>query len=625
MGLRDAAATARRSEALLISADRLEKLVYSLDEDARALVFDRDSGFVRAFDADRAAFPVERANFLRLTAQSGPDQAGRARSIVQADDVYLRDHLTPLMTAARGRPDRARSMVQHGDGLKDLSALRDRHVGFEAAQRKVAAVAERRSADAARDAVVSSAVSSSAALLLIFFFVAYLTRVIIRPVRQTAELAGELAEGRLAVRMPETSPGEIGRLEYQFNTMAGSLEMSQDRLRQVADEQRALRRVATLVARGVSPSQVFDAVAEEVGRILAVHHTEIIRFESDDTALVVGYWNDPSVPKVMPPLGGHWPIENGSVTATVRSTERPARMKNYERATSAIGVWAHSAGIRCVVGCPVTVEGRVWGAMLVHSLDAEPLPGVTEARMREFMELVGTAIANAQARSDLLASRARVVAAADESRRRIERDLHDGAQQQLVTLALKLRTLETAVAPAQERLRRKMSGLVTDLSGILDELQEVSRGIVPPILTRSGIGPALRSLARHAPVPVRLDADVTERLPERVEVAVYYTVAEALTNVAKHARATEVRVDVALEHRTVRLAVHDDGRGGASLARGSGLVGLKDRVEALGGTIEVLSPYGSGTSILVEIPLEPAGPCPAGGCPPPLGGYRAPT
>jgi signal transduction histidine kinase len=252
--------------------------------------------------------------------------------------------------------------------------------------------------------------------------------------------------------------------------------------------------------------------------------------------------------------------------------------------------------------------------MLIHSLKDEQLPDVTEARMQEFMELVGTAVANAQSHSDLLASRARVVAAADESRRRIERDLHDGAQQQLVTLALKLRTVETtAVAPCQARLREQLSGLARDLSSILDELQEVSRGIVPPILTRSGLRPALRSLARHSPVRVDLNADVVGRLPERVEVAVYYTVSEALTNVAKHARASEVKVDLVMEHRAIRLSVQDNGRGGANLARGSGLVGLKDRVEALGGGIEIVSSIGGGTSLLVEIPLEPAEDALAGG------------
>jgi signal transduction histidine kinase len=621
-GLRDAGTVARHSKTTLVSADRLEKLMFGLDAEARGLIVTKTPGFGRYFVADRAALPGREADLERASATVGASQARWAHQIVQADNAYMRDYLIPLTNAANSDPAAARSMLEKGEGLQRLAALRNQCESFENAQRKIAAASEQQAIDAARSATVTAAISAAGALLMIGFFITYLTRVIIRPVRHAALVAGGLAGGDLTVRMPETSPGEIGLLESKFNTMVGSLEVSRDQLRRVADEQGALRRVATLVATGVSPTQVFDAVAAEVGHVLEADHSEIIRFESDDTARVVGYWNDPRVPKVMPPLNGHWPIESGTVTATVLTTERPARMKNYERATSAIGIWSHAVGIRCVVGCPVKVEGRVWGAMLIHSLENEPMPGVTEDRMQEFVELVGTAIANAQSRSDLLASRARVVAAADESRRRIERDLHDGAQQQLVTLALKLRTLETtAVAPGQRRLREHLSGLVHDLSNVLDDLQEVSRGIIPPILTRSGLRPALRSLARHSPVPVELNAGIIGRLAERVEVAVYYTVSEALTNVVKHAHASDVRVDLVMEHRTVRLSIHDDGRGGANLSGGSGLVGLKDRVEALGGSIEVVSPAGGGTSVLVEIPLEPAeSPLAKGASAPPLSG-----
>jgi signal transduction histidine kinase len=614
LGLRDAGMIARRSEGVLISSSRLEKTVIDIDEESRGFILTGDPDLLQDYTTDQAALPGEETALVRMAAMGNGEQARQARQIVQAGEAYVHDYVVPLVNAARTEPATARAMLQNGQGPKSLHSLRDQCEGFETAQRKIATASEQHSIDAARNAGTTAAMSAGAALLLICLFVAYLTRVIVHPARRVAVVAGALAKGDLSVRMPETSPGELGTIATRFNTMVGSLEMSRDKLRQVADEQRALRRIATLVACGVSPAEVFDAVAAEVGQVLDVDHTEIIRFESDETARVVGYWNDPRVPKVMPPLNGHWPIESGTVTAAVLTTERPARMKNYERATSAIGIWAHAAGIRCVVGCPVKVEGRVWGAMLVHSLDAEPLPGVTEARMREFMELVGTAVANAQSRSDLLASRARVVAAADESRRRIERDLHDGAQQRLVALALKLRTVETtAVAPGQERLRQQLSGLVHDLSDILDDLQEVSRGIIPPILTRSGLRPALRSLARHSPVPVALNAEVVGRLPERVEVALYYTVSEVLTNVVKHAHASDVRVDLVMEHRTVRLAIHDDGIGGADLAGGSGLVGLKDRVEALGGVIEVLSPPGRGTSVLVQIPVQaPADSCHGG-------------
>jgi signal transduction histidine kinase len=613
-GLRDASVTARGSKAMLIACGRMEKIVVDLDEDVRGLALTGDQSFGRAYAVEQADFPRAARDLEHVAASSHAVGAQRARQIVRADTAYVRDYVTPLMAAERSTPATARSRVESGQGLHRLTALRDQSAALESAQRRAAATSERRYIDAASTATITAAVSAAGALLVICLFVIYLTRVIVRPVRRAAVVAGALAAGDLHVRMPETSPGEIGRLESQFNAMVDSLEASRGRLRQVADEQSALRRVATLVACGASPAEVFDAVAAEVGHVLGVDHTEIIRFECDDSARVVGYWSDPHTPSVMPPLGGHWPVEDGTVTAAVRDTERPARMRNYERATSAIGRWAYDAGIRCVVGCPVKVEGRIWGAMLVHSLREDPLPGVTEARMREFLELVGAAIANAQSRSDLLTSRARVVAAADESRRRIERDLHDGAQQRLVTLALKLRTLETtAVAPGQERLRRQLSGLVRELSDILDDLQEVSRGIVPPILTRSGLRPALRSLVRHCPVPVELTTELTGRLPERIEVGLYYTVSEALTNVVKHARAGEVRVDLTEEREVVRLSVRDDGTGGADLSGGSGLVGLKDRVEALGGGIEVVSPLGGGTSILVELPLEPAQHLPADG------------
>jgi signal transduction histidine kinase len=369
------------------------------------------------------------------------------------------------------------------------------------------------------------------------------------------------------------------------------------------EEQGALRRVATLVAGGVAPAKIFGAVAAEVGRVLRVDHTNLVRFEPDHTATVVGYWSDHRVRQIMPPLDGHWPIEHPSVTASVVATARPARMtaEEYEQATSAIGIWTRSHRIQCVVGCPVTVEGRLWGAMNLYCRTV-PQSGVTEDRMLEFVQLVGMAIANAQNHSDLLASRARVVAAADESRRRIERDLHDGAQQELVALALKLRTAEAAVPPAERRLREQLAGALCDLSGILDHLQEVSSGTVPAILTSTGLRPALRSLARRCPVPVNLDIRVRGRLPGPVEVAFYQAVAEALTNTARYAQASAVDVRLTAEEETLRLTVRDDGAGGAELGGGYGLVGLKDRVEALGGRIQVISPRGGGTSLLVDIP-----------------------
>ncbi len=226
--------------------------------------------------------------------------------------------------------------------------------------------------------------------------------------------------------------------------------------------------------------------------------------------------------------------------------------------------------------------------------------------------LSATVIANAQAReelrrlrAELTASRARIAAAADQARRQIERDLHDGAQQQLVALALRLRMAQTAVPPELGELRAELGRVATGLTDALDELREYARGIHPAILAERGLAAALKTLARRSPVPVRLDVQSTARLPERVEVTAYYLISEALTNAAKHANASNVDIDIHMADAVVRLSVSDDGIGGADPARGSGLAGLKDRVEAIGGTLIVRSRPGMGTSLTAELPVCP--------------------
>jgi signal transduction histidine kinase len=265
-------------------------------------------------------------------------------------------------------------------------------------------------------------------------------------------------------------------------------------------------------------------------------------------------------------------------------------------------------GIRASVGCPIVVGGRLWGVVAASTRREEPFPPGTEAQIAEFTELVATAIANAEAKAELAASRARIVATADQTRRRIERDLHDGAQQRLVSLALRLRTASAAIPGELEDVLQELAGVGAELDAVLVDLRELSRGIHPAILSEGGLGPALRTLARRSSVPVQLQVGTQGRLPERVEVTAYYVAAEALTNVTKHAGASVVQVQVDREDGLVRLAIRDDGVGGADPARGSGLVGLKDRVEATGGTLRVQSYPGEGTSLLVELPIDAAHP-----------------
>jgi signal transduction histidine kinase len=245
----------------------------------------------------------------------------------------------------------------------------------------------------------------------------------------------------------------------------------------------------------------------------------------------------------------------------------------------------------------------MWGVMVAASTRTQPLPPNTEDRLADFTDLVATAIANAEAREELMASRARIVATADETRRRIERDLHDGAQQRLVSLALQLRAAQASVPPGMEQLGAELDRAAAGLAGTLEELREYARGIHPAVLGEGGLVPALKTLARRSPVAVALDLALAERLPERVEVTAYYVVSEALANAAKHAGASVIRVRVAADGGKARLVVSDDGVGGADPARGSGLVGLRDRVEATGGTLTVHSPAGRGTRLVAELPM----------------------
>jgi signal transduction histidine kinase len=377
------------------------------------------------------------------------------------------------------------------------------------------------------------------------------------------------------------------------------VEASRDELRVLADEQAALRRVAMLVARGVPPDDVFTAVAEEVGRLVSIDSTAMLRYEADGTAAMIAGWTDAAVDL---PVGARFPAEGENVTALVLRTERPALIEDYANATGELAARMRQTGIRSAAGAPIVVDGRLWGVIVAGSIQPEPLPAGAELRIAAFTELLGTAVANADSRAELTASRARIVTAADETRRRIERDLHDGVQQRLVSLGLELRTVQGAMPP-DDQFRAQLTHTVSGLAGALEDLVEISRGIHPAILSRGGLAPALQTLARRSAVPVNLEVPAGTRLPAPVEVAAYYVVSEALTNTAKHAHASAVHVAVEARDGVLELSIRDDGSGGADPTRGSGLIGLTDRVHALGGTFEVASPVGHGTTLLVTLPV----------------------
>jgi signal transduction histidine kinase len=366
------------------------------------------------------------------------------------------------------------------------------------------------------------------------------------------------------------------------------------------ENQAALRRVATLVARGAPTAEVVSQVGAEVGRVLGAAATMIVRLDPDGLVTVVGRTG---VHRDRLAEGTRWKIESPHVLATTLATGKPAMLDDYSQIPGEFAAEIRGIGVRSAIGIPIIVGGSSWGALAIATRD-EHFPVGTEQRMAAFTELIAIAVADAESAAQLAASRARVVAASDEARRKIERDLHDGAQQRLVTMGLELSLLQSSVHPDLNELQSGIRRISAELIEVLDELREISRGIHPAILSEGGLSPALRALARRSAILVDLDLRTQARFPEPLEVAAYYVVSEALTNMTKHADASYATVLLEERYGSIQLAVQDDGVGGADPVRGSGLVGIRDRVEALGGTLEVSSPVGEGTLVQVALPLQ---------------------
>jgi signal transduction histidine kinase len=380
----------------------------------------------------------------------------------------------------------------------------------------------------------------------------------------------------------------------------GSLETSHEELTRLLAEQAALRRVATFVARGIDPVEIFSAVAEEIRRLLGADIAGMGRFEPDGPVVVFG---DVGETPANLPIGTRVEFPGYLAPAVVWRTGHTARVDEDQWASLSdpFADGLRESGIRSEVASPIMVEGRLWG--VVSALTRGTFPSDTAERMADFTELVATAVGNAESRAQLAASRARIVAAADQTRRRIERDLHDGTQQRLVSLGLELRLAQGMVPAGLAELETEIGRIADELTGVVEDLREIARGIHPAILSYGGLGPALRKLARRAAIAVELDVAEIGRLPEPVEVAAYFVVSEALTNATRHAHASVVEVDVEASGGTLRVRVRDDGAGGADPVRGSGLIGLKDRIEALRGTFSVHSPVGGGTTVSCQLPV----------------------
>ena len=425
------------------------------------------------------------------------------------------------------------------------------------------------------------------------------------PILVEGNLWGVLTVSDRHERLPPDAEERVAQFTELVGTAIANVEARAE-VRRLAEEQAALRRVATLIAREASQPEVFAAIGEECARLFGIEDIRVGRFDGGDQVVVASVGRHAA----LFPVGCRQPLGGQNTASLVFRTGRPARLDDYQAVASGeIGEAGRSFGIQSVVAAPIVVEGRLWGAMQIGSTRDAPLPADTESRLGEFTDLMATAIANVQARSDLATSRARIVLASDEERRRVVRDLHDGAQQRLVHTVVTLNHVRRALGQGRHDVAGLVDEALEHARGATDELRELAHGILPSALTLGGLDAGIRALASRMPVPVEVDVRVG-RLPEMVESTAYFIVAEALTNVAKHAHARQATVIARWDDGVLHVAVCDDGVGGAQVD-GHGLVGLRDRLAALDGTLRMESPAGGGTQISASIPVPLAQPAPA--------------
>jgi signal transduction histidine kinase len=390
-------------------------------------------------------------------------------------------------------------------------------------------------------------------------------------------------------------PAQIHTHLTSFAKLAGTaIAAAQARreLRRLAQEQSALRRVAELAAHAGDPREVFSTVATEASALVNDEEVFLLRLVGPDNCQILATTSDL-------PMGDNlYPLEDGDISVLVRDTGRPARIDDAVARDCAM---AREWGVVAVVGAPINVADEIWGVLTATSR-VGPLPAETEERLSQFADLAAVVVGNAESRAQLIASRARVVATADETRRRLQRDVHDSAQQRLVHTIVTLKLAKEALANGGT-VAELVDEALENAQRANSELRDVVRGILPAALSRGGLRAGLESLVSGFSLPVELDVDIP-RLATPIETTAYFVVAEALTNVVKHAQANTATLRVSVDDGNLHIEVHDDGVGGADLARGSGLAGLFDRVEASNGTLAITSPQGQGTTVEVTLPMQ---------------------
>ncbi|MET7419371.1 CHASE3 domain-containing protein [Dactylosporangium sp. NPDC005555] len=596
--LRSAVLTVSKAERAVSAATTLERLLLDVEAGRRGFALTRDPALLVPWKEAQDQIPAQQEELTSAVA-GNPAQADRIAALNVEVAAYLDDYADPSIATQEGAVPKNINDASIRDGQRKISALRAQFDNFAGEQRLAVEQGRREAMLAGQRALVAGIAGFATSLLAVAILTRSLAVMVVRPLHRLVSAAAEVARGDLSVRVVADAPVEIGSMQRTFNSMVGALQRSRTTLSSVAAEQAALRRVATVAAKGKPAEAVFGAVTEEAGKLFGADATALLRFEPDGGGTVVATWCEDATHRI---ALGRVKLDHEGVSSRVLRSGKPVRLEGPQSA----GFLARESGdvsIRSAIGAPVLVAGHTWGVLKALSTCARPLLQHDAARAAEFTDLVASAIANSQARADLTASRARVVAATDESRRRIERDLHDGTQQRLIALLLQLRETETQV---EGGLQPRLRGISADLAEAIDELRELARGIHPSILSEGGLVPAIKSLGRRSPVPVEVHLDLPTRLDTKIEIGAYYVVAEALTNAIRHAHATLICVRASTADGFLDLSIEDDGVGGADPHTGTGLIGLGDRVAALGGTMHIASRHGRGTTLEVKVPLVTA-------------------
>ncbi|GAA2582507.1 hypothetical protein GCM10010399_10380 [Dactylosporangium fulvum] len=613
------ARAAHTSHQAVVTAALVRTGVLAMEHGEHRYVVTGDPAHLRSWARARAMVESRIAQLPRLTADR-PAQATLAAGLDQQIRQYLDTHPASAIKALRPGPTAAPDLGRLTSDQHQLDAIRHTAERFVGNERRHAAAQETRAERAFTRAGTATGLGIITCLFVVPVLITYTTRVIVRPVRTAAAMADKLAAGTQTGRMPTDGPHEIGLLQRSFNTMALSLQRHHDDLNRVVVEQTALRRIASLMACTEAPDAVFDTITGQAGRLFEADTALLVRYDSDGAGTILAAWagDHPSDRTGKRPLvGERTPLPLRDTTGRMRALRQSfCRHVGWERPdmpVAADGVAGSTRG----VGAPIMVRGQVWGALALLGEAGGRLRRDDTERTADFTDLAGLVVDTVEARIRLAAVSARLIDAGDETRRKLERDLHDRIQHHLIAVILRLRMLEadmtgrdateggTATGPV---IADQVATIDGDLANVVEEVQTIAHGVYPAILTQRGLEAALDAMARRSPIPIERHIDLSPALPPVLQTSVYDIVAESLANTTKHAHASHLRIIAHQDGQKVWLRIEDDGAGGADSGRGTGIRSLTDRVQALGGTVQLHSPRGEGTRLIITLPLHQAEP-----------------